>query len=575
MVIMNGVFAVAAGALAIPPLVSRALGGRPPNPAPKLAALAPAATVPAVAAVALAATYAWWLAFVLAVPAAVLTVWQLPPRRPRSPDSGPAALCVRLLTLNAQSGNAEADVLVERVRDHVVDVLAVQELTPGLACRLVAAGLCEVLPFSEVHARAGYAGIGIWSRWPLQPLPPVHGLVSAAPCAALTVAGQSVTVTAVHVLAPMHGREHGWQRELGLLRSGVAGVAGPQLVAGDFNASRDHRPFRQLLEAGFHDCADAARRRRWPAFTWPSARPRLPVMRLDHVLATRVDFVVLACRTLRVPDTDHRGVLAVVQLVNLPLSERERSYCDVVPAGPRLRQVALVARDCRQVADELRQAFGWPPPFHDPGVGQFGLTNAVFAVGDTFVEVVAPMRPDTAAGRYLERRGGDGGYMAIFQVPDIEQARARVADLGVRVVWRTDMTDMAGTHLHPKDVPGAIVSLDWAEPATSWRWAGPSWTGQTPAHGPGGLAGLTIEVTDPHAAASRWAAVLGLAAAADGDGDGDQGGALVDLPDHGQWLRFVPARAGHGEGITAVTIAKLPGSAPARIGGVTFLPAEN
>jgi hypothetical protein len=48
-------------------------------------------------------------------------------------------------------------------------------------------------------------------------------------------------------------------------------------------------------------------------------------------------------------------------------------------------------------------------------VGRFGLTNAVFAVGDTFVEVVAPTQPDTTAGRYLKRRGGDGGYMAIFR----------------------------------------------------------------------------------------------------------------------------------------------------------------
>ena len=66
-----------------------------------------------------------------------------------------------------------------------------------------------------------------------------------------------------------------------------------------------------------------------------------------------------------------------------------------MPSGPRLRQVALVARDCGQVAGELRRVFGWPPPFHDPGVGQFGLTNAVFAVGDTFVEVVAPAQPGT------------------------------------------------------------------------------------------------------------------------------------------------------------------------------------
>ena len=139
------------------------------------------------------------------------------------------------------------------------------------------------------------------------------------------------------------------------------------------------------------------------------------------------------------------------------LSRRIRaSYCGGVLSGPRLRQVALVARDCDQVAGELDRAFGWPPPFHDPGVGQFGLTNAVFAAGDTFVEVVAPAQPGTTAGRYLERRGGDGGYMAIFQLPDLAAARRRVADLGVRVVWSTDLPDIAGTHLHPRDVPGAV-----------------------------------------------------------------------------------------------------------------------
>jgi len=235
--------------------------------------------------------------------------------------------------------------------------------------------------------------------------------------------------------------------------------------------------------------------------------------------------------------------------------------------GPRLRQVALVAHDCDRVAGELRQAFGLAEPFHDPGVGQFGLTNAVFAVGDTFLEVVAPARPDTTAGRYLERRGGDGGYMAIFQMPDLAAARRRLADLGVRVVWTADLPDIAGTHLHPRDVPGAIVSLDWAEPAQSWRWAGPSWTGRAPVHAPGGVTGLTIEVADPAAAADRWAAVLGIPAA----------DTVVKLPHSGQRLRFVQARAGHGEGITEVTIDGLPvkgegevGGGPWVIGGVRF-----
>jgi catechol 2,3-dioxygenase-like lactoylglutathione lyase family enzyme len=229
----------------------------------------------------------------------------------------------------------------------------------------------------------------------------------------------------------------------------------------------------------------------------------------------------------------------------------------------RLRQVALVARDCGAVAGQLRHALGLGSPYHDPGVGRFGLTNAVFAVGEEFLEVVAPVQPDTAAGRYLERRGGDGGYMAIFQVPDLAAARRRLAGLGVRVVWTADLPDIAATHLHPGDVPGAIVSLDWAAPPQSWRWAGPAWTGRAPAPGPGGVTGLTIEVNDPPAAARRWAAVLGLPGAGGGNA------AVVELPGSGQRLRFVPARAGHGEGIAAVTVARLTGG-PRVIGGVRF-----
>jgi hypothetical protein len=234
-------------------------------------------------------------------------------------------------------------------------------------------------------------------------------------------------------------------------------------------------------------------------------------------------------------------------------------------AWPRLRQVALVAADCQGTASQLQKAFGWPEPFHDPGVGRFGLTNAVFAAGDTFVEVVAPVQPETAAGRYLRSRGGDSGYMAIFQLPDLAQARRRVAAAGVRVVWSADLADIAGTHLHPKDVPGAIVSLDWADPPESWRWAGPQWTGRAPAHRRGGLSGLTIEVTDPAGAAARWAEVLGL----------DVTGDSIHLAKAGQDLRFVPVTSGRGEGITEVRLIGEHDVPPVEIAGVRFISAQS
>ncbi|MGH8921808.1 MAG: VOC family protein, partial [Actinomycetes bacterium] len=223
----------------------------------------------------------------------------------------------------------------------------------------------------------------------------------------------------------------------------------------------------------------------------------------------------------------------------------------------RLRQVALVAGRLGPVADRLRQELDLGPPYHDPGIIGFGLENAVFAVGDTFIEVVAPVRPETAAGRYLDRQGGDGGYMAIFQVPDMAAARRRVDELGIRVVYRADHADIAGTHLHPKDVPGAIVSLDWADPAGTWRWAGPDWTGQVPDHPAGGITTLTVRARYPTALGQRWAEVL----ATDSRPDGPD--TIIVLDDGRQALRFASCGPAEPEGISGVEVA-IPTQAGAR-----------
>ena len=178
-------------------------------------------------------------------------------------------------------------------------------------------------------------------------------------------------------------------------------------------------------------------------------------------------------------------------------------------AGVRLRQAVLVARDLAPVSEQLRSELGLGEPFADPGVGAFGLHNAVYAIGDAFIEVISPNQPDTAAGRYLDRRG-DGGYMLIFQFADLDAARERAAGMGMRTVWQLDLDDISGTHLHPADTGGAIVSLDRADPPGSWRWGGPDWIGKAGARAPGQLRGVTIQVSDPQATAARWGELIGV-----------------------------------------------------------------
>jgi hypothetical protein len=180
---------------------------------------------------------------------------------------------------------------------------------------------------------------------------------------------------------------------------------------------------------------------------------------------------------------------------------------------PRVRQAVLVARRLEPVVASLRNELGLGEPFSDPGVEYFGLRNAVFALGDTFLEVVSPVRRDTAAGRLLDRRGGDCGYMVMFQVGDLAAARVRAAARRVREVFEVELEDMAEVHLHPADMRGAIVSLSAPRPSQSWRWGGPAWSERSvPLH----VARVELAVSDPDAVGERWSDVLGAPVSSSG-----------------------------------------------------------
>jgi hypothetical protein len=178
----------------------------------------------------------------------------------------------------------------------------------------------------------------------------------------------------------------------------------------------------------------------------------------------------------------------------------------------RIRQVALVARTLEPVVDDLRAVLGLEHVFHDPGVGVFGLHNAVMPIRDQFLEVVSPLEEGTTAGRFLDKRGGDGGYMVIFQTADLAGDRGRLGRLGIRIVWEITLDDIATVHLHPRDVGGAIVSIDQPDPPPSWRWGGPEWTA-APAAGVRAITSVTIAAAEPDVVAARWAGVLDAPAA--------------------------------------------------------------
>jgi len=214
----------------------------------------------------------------------------------------------------------------------------------------------------------------------------------------------------------------------------------------------------------------------------------------------------------------------------------------------RIRQIVFAARELQRNAERLGALFTLEAPYADPGVAEFGLCNAVFAFGDQFIEIVSPTQGGTTAGRLIDKRG-EGGYMLILQTDDFERERARLDALHVRRVWARDLPDIRAMHVHPKDVGGAIVSIDQPEPAASWRWGGPGWRAQPGRAGEQRIVGVTLAAHDPAAMAQRWALVLGLSAPA-------AHGAAPRLVLDGGWIDFEAADA-RGEGIVgyALTVA--------------------
>lgn len=168
----------------------------------------------------------------------------------------------------------------------------------------------------------------------------------------------------------------------------------------------------------------------------------------------------------------------------------------------RLRQVALVARDLA-VVDELCELFGLTVCFRDPGVAAFGLHNALMVIGDQFLEVVSPTQDGTTAGRLLDKRDGDGGYMAIYEVSDLDERLEHLRAHDVRIVWEADVPTIRGRHLHPRDVGGALVSIDEPVPPGSWAWGGPDWTAH-PDAAVTSIAGVTVGAENPAAMRARW-----------------------------------------------------------------------
>ncbi len=238
----------------------------------------------------------------------------------------------------------------------------------------------------------------------------------------------------------------------------------------------------------------------------------------------------------------------------------------------RLRQICLVAPELDPVVDALTDVLGIAVAYRDGAVAKYGLVNAVMPIGHAFLEVVAPTRPDTAAGRYLERRGGAGGYMVILDCDDIDTWERRVAAVGVRVANDLNYNGQyRGLQLHPRDTGGTLLEINWTPGGEAlhgpYHPAGPDWQAAVRTSVTHELLGAEIQADNPASLAARWAGILDRPLHHD-----RSGAAQIDL-DQG-FVRFVAATDGRGEGLSGIDLhatdrEAIRRSAAARGGGVT------
>ncbi|WP_237570027.1 endonuclease/exonuclease/phosphatase family protein [Mycolicibacterium lacusdiani] len=264
------------------------------------------------------ALLAWGHRWVFAVVAAVVSAALVAPQVPWFVRADPLAdhVALRAMTINMLYGRADP-VAIVRAADEQADVVMVQEFTQEAADGLAAAGIRQIFPYEFLDARPEATGIGLYSRHPITQQERIgrHALPMVSARIRVDGVARDTTLLSVHLAAPWPQPIDDWKKDLADFPATLADVAdhadgGAILVGGDFNATTDMQPFRDLLANGYRDAAEQA----GAGFvrTYPANRRIPSFMGIDHVL-TR-DCTATSAHTLELPGTDHRAFVTTIQL---------------------------------------------------------------------------------------------------------------------------------------------------------------------------------------------------------------------------------------------------------------------
>ncbi|GGO87914.1 hypothetical protein GCM10011584_13670 [Nocardioides phosphati] len=278
-----------------------------------LQALSPAAVPALVVALVLAVVpLGGWSRRVLVVPSVLAVVAALvvasvrvAPRWVAQGVPTSDATTLRVMTANLRLGLADPAAVLAAVRREKPDLVAFEEITPGLQRALEAGGLRRQLPYVAGRAEPGATGTLVYAVDRLTSVTSL-GLVHDS----WSVEFRGLRVWGVH---PAYPYDSAWLRDQERLAT-AAGEQRPDVAVGDFNATLDHPPFRRILDRGLTDAAEQAGEGWQP--TWPSDGSKgfpVPVTAIDHVLVGR-GITAVGTRVHTIPGTDHLMLVAVLAL---------------------------------------------------------------------------------------------------------------------------------------------------------------------------------------------------------------------------------------------------------------------
>ena len=126
----------------------------------------------------------------------------------------------------------------------------------------------------------------------------------------------------------------------------------------------------------------------------------------------------------------------------------------------RIDHIGVAVEDLDSAIELYAGPFGMPEANRET-VEAFGVEAVLLDVGESHVELLKPLDPESGVGRFLERNG-PGLHHVAYGTDDIDAALEQVKAAGLRLIDEQPRTGIRGSRvafLHPKSTGGVLTEL--------------------------------------------------------------------------------------------------------------------